>query len=91
MAFYEEVHDVLCNLKMNHETNPTRRACYFCQDVIEWPKAEQHFNVRRSFGWCHMHVVFEGTWEEKIPDLEYYIYSSFVENPSNQCLAHGLH
>ena len=33
MTFYEEVHDVLCNLKMNHETNSTRRACYFCQDV----------------------------------------------------------
>lgn len=35
------------------------------------------------------HAAAAGTWEEKIPDLEYYIYSSFVENPSNQCLVHS--
>lgn len=35
------------------------------------------------------HAAAAGTWEEEIPDLEYYIYSSFVENPSNQCLVHS--
>ena len=32
MAFHDEVHDVLCNLKVNHERNSMWRVCYSCQD-----------------------------------------------------------
>lgn len=32
------------------------------------------------------HAAAAGSWDGALPDFEYYIYSSFVENPSNQCL-----
>lgn len=34
------------------------------------------------------HALAAQTWGQTLP-LDYYIYSSFTENPSNQCLVHG--
>jgi len=34
------------------------------------------------------HALAAQTWEQELP-LDYYIYSSFTENPSNQCLVHA--
>jgi len=34
------------------------------------------------------HALAEQTWGKALP-LDYYIYSSFTENPSNQCLVHS--
>ncbi|CAK9084108.1 Hypothetical protein SCF082_LOCUS39907 [Durusdinium trenchii] len=35
------------------------------------------------------HAAAAGTWGGSAPELDYYTYSSFLENPSNQCLVHS--
>lgn len=36
---------------------------------------------------CWAKGVRQGTWGDDAPELDYYLYSTFGENPSNQCLA----